>query len=444
MGRRSRFRSTLAGLALAGMSAMAEAENLYELYSLALDNNPALKQRESEVEQATAQKDLALSGLLPHLSANLTTSPSIRYKERNTGAEQNYDGSRRSIQLSQALFDLSSWYRLESERGHVLQANVMVEAARMMMAGDLLDRYLTVLQAEDESARIDAEKQAVAAQVKRLRQMRERQMTKVTDVYAAEAYFQRLETEAIEAQAARSIALERLREICGSLVTGIPGLSRMDLSADARGEAQWIDHAVARNPILVSLRHAIEANRSLVASGRAQHAPVLSLAASRVYSDQGYDNHLQPPYSVDSVSVQLNIPIYEGGRVDATVRDAVARRHISEQQYEEARREVVRQVRTDFLHAKASQARIESTGREVKAQEQLVDAQEKGYRLGATTIVDVLDARRQLFKVRAEQSKARYDLVRDLTSLRVRAGELDATAVQQVSSWFGVPSSPTW
>jgi outer membrane protein len=170
---------------------------------------------------------------------------------------------------------------------------------------------------------------------------------------------------------------------------------------------------------------------------RSQHAPVVTLVASNLYSDQGYDSRLQPPYRVDTLGVQVTMPIYEGGRVDASVREAIARLEIADQQYEESRREVIRQVRTDHVHVAASRARIESTGRELESRQRGVEALERGYQLGVSTIVAVLDARKLMLKADSDHHSARYDLIRDRVALRVHSGNLDEESVRETSTWFG-------
>jgi outer membrane protein len=109
---------------------------------------------------------------------------------------------------------------------------------------------------------------------------------------------------------------------------------------------------------------------------------------------------------------------------------------MAREQREGARREVERDARTSYLSAVASHARIDSTAEEVRALEKVLDAQRKGYALGASTIVDVLTAQRRLFKARSDQSKARYDYIRDLTNLRVRAGALSAQDIEEINGWM--------
>ena len=137
-----------------------------------------------------------------------------------------------------------------------------------------------------------------------------------------------------------------------------------------------------------------------------------------------------------TVGLELRVPIYEGGRVDALTREAAARQGAAEQQLEAARREVEREIVTHWLSARANHARIGSTTAEVRAFEQTVKAQEVGLDLGASRITDLLDARRRLFKSRAEGAKARYDYVRDVVALRIRGGNLTEDDVASWDRWF--------
>jgi outer membrane protein len=139
---------------------------------------------------------------------------------------------------------------------------------------------------------------------------------------------------------------------------------------------------------------------------------------------------------VGTIGVQLNMPIYEGGRVEGTVREATAKYEIAREQYEAARREIERNTRTAYLSASASYARIGSTGEETRALERVVEAQEKSYEFGVTTVLDVLIARRRLVKARSDQSKARYDYIRDLTVLRVHVGALTRQHIEEIDGWM--------
>jgi outer membrane protein len=420
--------------ALTALPLAAQGEGLLELYDQAMTTNPVLRGREFNVEQARAQKDLARSRLLPQIGVDASYDWNA-YDERNAPTEY-YDGKRGSIVASQPLLDLSSYYRYKGAKLSVEQSEHERNAAEMELASDLVDRYLIVLQAEDEIAYLQAEKAAIESQLKRLRLMRERQLAKVTDLYEVEAYYQGLLTREIEARNAREIALEQLRETTGVDVRQVAPLAREEFPAVPGDEEQWTRDALETNPGLLALAKAIEAAERLVDSGHAEHLPRVSLSASQVYADQGFDNRAVQPYDVGSVGILFNLPLYEGGRVNATVREASARLQIAREEYEAARREIERRARTAYLSALASYARIRSTGAETEALEKVVEAQLKSYEFRVTTILDVLIARRRLTKAQSDESKARYEYIRDLTTLRAQVGELNRPHIEQIDSWL--------
>jgi outer membrane protein len=425
-----RLPSTVLALALVGAPGLLRAESLAELYQQALANNPVFLARELGVDAARAQRTQARSSLLPQLSASGSYSEN-EYEDDLSG-ERDYGGERGVLQARQALFDLTSWFRLEGARATILQREEEREAARMELAGELVDRYLEVLQTEDELAYLQAEKDATLRQQEQLRFMHQRQLAKVTDLYEVEAYHQGLLTREIEARNAKDVALETLRETTGVPVSAVTPLRPGELPPVPGEEQQWLSAAAANNRTLVALQHAIEAARQLVSSERARHLPQLALTATYTDSDQGYDNRELPPYAVSSVGVQLTIPLYEGGRVSGSVSEARARHGIALQEYEQALRETQRETRTAYLGARASRARIASTANEVAALEKVLDAQQKSYQLGVSTIVDVLLAQRRLFRSRSDHAKARYDYLRDLTGLKIRAGSLALADVEEI------------
>ncbi|MGJ7493399.1 TolC family outer membrane protein [Variovorax sp. ZT4R33] len=420
---------------LSAMPVASSAQGLAELYRAALKGNPMLRSREYDVDRARAESDGARSRMLPQVLA-LGALSRNQYKDATTIGNPSYTGKRNSLILRQSLYDQVSRSRWESTQATVLQRDQELALTRLALFDEVLGRYLEALTAQDELEWLAAESQAATRQVDRLRAMRERQMAKVTDLAEADAYAQSLVTRTIDARNNQAVALARLTELCGIAVRQVPPLSRTTFDAVPGTQQEWVDDALRSYPRLLALTEAVEAARRAYESSRAEHLPQLAVTMSYTHSDQGYDNRRQPPYDVATVGIELRVPIYEGGRVDALTREAVARQGAAEQALETARREVEREIVTHWLSARANLARVGSTTAEVRAFEQTVKAQEVGLDLGVSRITDLLDARRRLFKSRAEGAKARYDYVRDVVALRIRSGNLTEDDVALWDRWF--------
>ena len=425
------------GLLLVVMTALpmlAGAESLLQLYDAALETNPTLRGREFGVQQAKAQQEIARSRLLPQLSVSGNHDWN-KYTEQGSASER-YTGARTYVSARQAVLDLSSYYRLKGAESAVEQSELERTAAELVLAVDVVDRYLAVLQARDELTYLASEKAAIESQMKRLQFMSERKLAKLTDLYEVEAYYQGLLTREIEARNADAVARERLRETTGIAVADVAPLALGDLPAVPGDADQWARDALGRNPVLLAAGKEAESARQLVDSGKAEHLPRISLTASQVYADQGYDNRAVPEYDVGTVGIQFSLPLYEGGRVEATVREATARYRISLEEYERTRRQIELSVRSAYLSAVASYARIGSTGAETRALMKVLEAQQKSYEYRITTMLDLLIAQRRLTRARSDESKARYDFIRDLTVLRAHVGELVRANIEEIDSWM--------
>lgn len=434
-----------------------DAARLAELYDQTLASHPVLKGKEYAVEQATAEKDQVLAKLLPQIMAtgNLSWNEMRQLNQRSgrtlggdtvvisSTTSTGYEGSRGIVQARQALFDVPSFLRLQGARAAIHQTEQDFESARMAVAADLIDRYFRTLQAADEISYVRGEQELTASELKRIGKMRERQLVPVTDLYEVDAYYQALQTRELEAQNAHAQALETLREMTGVEVPDIAPL-RMDELPPVPGKAdQWVAEAVRRHPTLLGFQYAEEAARKTIAAARAEHLPQLGLQLSETYADNGgFDNRQLPRYSVASVGLQLNVPIYSGGGIEAAARGATAEYHIVQQKKTEKLREIEKQTRSAWLDAQTGRSRIDSTAREADARSKARDAQARSYELGVATIAALLDSKKNLLKAQVEHSKARYDYIRALVALHLWAGNLSQRDVEDIDSWLAVNQAP--
>jgi outer membrane protein len=415
-------------------AAQPAATSLVELYHLALATHPALRAQEAGVERAAARHDLARSRLRPQASATMS---SARNDFRAEGEPTDrYNSYRHALTLRQPLLDVASWRQVEAESLRVMQSEQEVDVTRTDLAAELLERVLAVLDASEELVVVQAEKDAVRGQRSRLRRMVERQMARVTDLLEVDAHYVTLEAREIEDHNAVLAALEDLRETTGVEVNVLSPLAATDVPELTDDIEEWVRRGVDQSPRLAAARRAIEAEQSALASARAEHFPKVAITASKTWADTDSDNRRNQPYNVASVGVQLTIPIYEGGRVDAGVREALARLVVAQSQFEQNRREIEREVRSAWLKAEGGRLRINATLQSVEAQESAREAQQRGFDLRVVTIVDLLETQHRLFRARGEHARARHDYLRGLVTLRRYAGALAESDMEMFGAFF--------
>lgn len=441
------MRKALLGLGLGLIchyAAASQPVTLLALYDQLMANNATLKGREYLIEQFKAQKDQARSPLMPQISAigNLSYNWSSQEETdpltlQTRTIDSSYQGLRGVIQARQALFDLPSYRQFQGAENLVKQSEQELYATRMTVVADLVEAYLGALQAVDELSFVRSELELTASEAKRIHTMYERRLVKVTDVYDVDAYYQSLRTRELMVANAKAVFLEKLGELAGAPVEDIVSLAPKEFPPLPREATQWTKEADQNHPALAASQYAAQAAEDQIASARAERLPQLALQASGTYSDSGgFDNRQLDPYRITTVGLQLNIPIYSGGRIDASVREAMARHELAKTRWLEKLREIERQTRTAYLNAVAARARIDSSAREVEAREKARDASDRSYQLGVGTIRDFLEAKKNLLKARFEHAIARYDYINSLVSLRLWAGVLAQQDIEEINNWL--------
>lgn len=443
-----RFFQTVA-LVLYPSMVLAAPLDLLRLYDEMLRSNPRLEGRALEIDRASAQEDVAFSKLLPQVQASGTLSWNRLnqtvvnpFTEAESVNQFEYQGTRALVQASQALIDLPAYHQFKSRQSSLQQAGADLTVLQMSLASELVEHYLGVLQATDELAAVRAEQELTDVDLARVRKMASMQLVMQQDVYEIEAFQHSLDTRSLEIDNTRLIGLERLQELAGIDVPDIAGLAETTMPPVTADADHWIALGREHHPQLKALQYGVEAADNQLKAARAQHYPQLRLQVSQVYTDSGgFDNRQSEPYDIGTVGLQMNVPIYAGGGIDAGVREAIANRGLAETERLTRLREIEREIQAVFLRAQTERARINSLGQEVEARRKARDAQQKSYEIGVSTVVDVLEARKNLLRSQADQAAARYSYIRLLLALRLWTGTLTRAELETVNRWFSTQTA---
>jgi outer membrane protein len=203
-----------------------------------------------------------------------------------------------------------------------------------------------------------------------------------------------------------------------------------------------VEQAGSLNPELQALKHAVEAARRSISGYQAGHLPRVELQMSGTYSNSLYSNQQTAPYDVGTVAVDATMPIYSGGIVSAQVREAQAKKRLSEAQLEQKLRELEQKTRAAYLEMASSPDRNKATDRQLEANEKSRDAMRKGYELGVVTIIDLLNAEKQLSEARKDQREARYKYILARSALYYQSGRLIADELVNLNDMLVVAQGP--
>ena len=426
----------------------AGAQDLLTLYRLAIERDATYAAARAAAEAARETVPQARAALLPQLSANLSVSRNSTEQTskdilgRELSRDYDYTAKAAALTLRQAVYRPASLAQLRAAEARAEGVDFQLEKERLNLAMRLAQAYFDVLSARERLASLKAEQQAYAAQLEAAERALSAGFGTRTDIDDARARLDLALAREIEARQALNVAQQALAALVAEPVDAqrLRGLARNgpELSlpdpADLEG---WVRLAETNNPELKALRAAVEAAEHEVRRSRAGHLPTLELFASRNLSDNESENIIGNRYWTTRVGAQAVIPLYAGGSVDASVRQALASRDSARQQLEAARRQVGVEVARAWGAVTQGMARVKALEVALRSAEQAVLSSQKGLAAGTRSRLDVLNALQQEAAIRYELYRARSDTLLGRLRLLQISGLLDEAELARVNQWLG-------
>ena len=135
-------------------------------------------------------------------------------------------------------------------------------------------------------------------------------------------------------------------------------------------------------------------------------------------------------------SLQLAVPIYQGGLVSSRVREAMANEDKARQDLENARRTAELNARQNYLGVTSGIAQVKALEAALTSSQSALDSSRLGREVGVRTQVDVLNAQQQLFSARRDLAQAKYNYILSTLRLKAAVGRLAEEDLAGVSAWL--------
>ena len=418
----------------------AHSQDLLQIYDLAWQYDPAIHEVEENRNAILEAKPQSLARLLPSLSivgglnANRFETTST-YTQRQLGTQYFWD-SNVYLKLSQPIYHHDYWVQLSQTDNQIAQAEAEYAAEQQNLLLKTAKSYFALLTAEGNLEFVRMEKRTLEYQLKQITQRHVVGSAAVTDQQEAQAGFDQVNASEIDAQRKLQAAKSALAEIIGTADFQLnPLREELPLAAPVPHDIQnWLSLAQQNNlSIIAASNHAELARKNIDLQG-AGHLPTLDLVGNFGEADTDRPSGLVA--NSQTIGVQLNMPLFQGGGVESRVRQA---RH----QFEAAQHNVDKQRRTAEKQIQDAYQGIEFTISQTQALKSAqqstmvaVEAAEKGVTVGTNTMADVLIASRSLVRTQRDYAQARYDYILSGLSLKQAAGSLSRTDLETINSWL--------
>ncbi len=429
-------------LAVAWSLAMGvvSAADLMEAYRLAGQYDPAMQAARATRDANREAEPIARAGLLPYLA--LTGEAAFVDRDIKDSVQGSSDESfttgDAALQLIQPLYRKDRLVELEQAKDLVEQADFDLSTAEQDLILRVAGAYFGVLSARDTLTFTNAQKRAIERQLDQARQRFDVGLIAITGVHEAQARYDQARADEISAQNALDNAIEALLEITRDPVLPLAELAR-DIPLNRPEPAsldEWSETALRNNPSIQSARLNAEIARKQIELQDAGDSPAVDLVGA--YSVARSDSDVGTDVNTGTIGVQLNLPLYTGGGVQAATRQARFQYRAALDLLEQRRRAVQTQVRDAYRGVESSISRVEALAATVVSAQSALEATEAGFEVGTRTMVDVLDSQRDLYRAKRDYALARYDYIVNTLSLFQAAGTVAPADIETVNAWLNL------
>ncbi len=407
-------RHLIGGASLCALIATpASAETLREALAKAYATNPTITGARADLRAQDENVPIARASGLPAAQVQGSFSETLRQTSNNIFAPDRQINANATVSYPIIAFG--------AVRNSVRAAETRVEAGRANLRGTEADLFTNVVAAYMDVIRDEA---IVALNQQNLR---------VLDVNL-QASRDRFEvgdltrTDVAQSEARRALAEGQLRSAEARLITSRetyvrvvgtpPGvLDAPPALPNLPTEPQTaVQTALDNNPLLEAAGKARDATRYDINVARAAKLPRINLQAGSTYfnflGSLGSSSPIQTPTQSDygvTAGVGLTLPLFQGGRPGAQVRQAQARRSQAIEQVTSTERGVVAQTRSAYANWRSAQQVIASSQIAVDANRLSLEGVRAENSVGTRTILDILNAEQELLNSQVTLVTARRD-----------------------------------
>lgn len=373
------------------------------------------------IELEAARTDLARSALLPHLGGSVTQirqttnleARGLRFEgiipiPRLVGPYSTFDAR---AEVRQLLFGWGSLRRYQAARTRLESAELEDRSVQDAVIADVAASYLDALFRWETWQTAESHVQLA----RRLLDLADRQRQIGTgtriEVTRAEVQLSQAEHRRLLARTAYEDALLLLKRLTGiDLETSVTLTDRLAAGVVETSLGEALNAAPRYRPDLLAQQKRLEAARLAYRASRADRLPTLS-----GFLDYGTTG-ASPSESIPTwaAGVQLNIPVFDGGVVDADRAEKAVAVRIEEIRLGDLERQIGVEIRLAFSALESARGEITLSQQTVEQAGAELEQARRRYQAGVTTSLEVTEAQTRLREAEESRNQAlyRYSLAR--------------------------------
>ncbi len=411
------------------------ADDLKTAYQQAASTSPVLAQARAQLDAELASRPLARAALLPHINAGASGGMNTAHVT-GFGAQPlstGYHSDIFSASLTESIFNGQALTAMKQANSRIQASQAAMAFAEQLVALEVTKAYFSVLQAQ-------ANERVARQQMDLLQSICDQTTASlkvgtgdIISVQEVQAQLDAARADVITAKNTVAIAKSQLQRLTHHPVGTLQDITTLQaLGPQPDAIEPWLAAALNNQPLLQQAQQTLKVSEQQVQFARRARWPTLSMS--------GVGQHaagiLIPPVAIDQggASLNLSIPIYEGGSTRARIHEAEALARASKANVANVQDQIKLDTQTAFLELQNSVAQFRATQQSVTSAQVSLAGTRKGYEIGSRSIIDLLTATTNLAAAQRNYYLALYTQLVARTQLKAAAGVLTPQDIESINT----------
>ncbi len=377
---------------------------VHTLIEAALKHNRDLKIALARVEEARALAGIARADRVPTLEAQGSGNRN-RTPADLSGTGRSRTASRYDVALGVTAFELDFWGRVaalsEAARAQYLASDEAAKSFRIGLIGDVAGTWLQLGELAERERLASETLNSRTESLELIRKRRDAGLAGELDVLAAESL-----AESVRAQWAELKRQRRQTENALSLLTGMAVTLPQAAKAAPLAELTpgLSSDVLLRRPDVRAAEQRLRAANANVGAARAAFFPRIALTANLGSASSALSGLFDSGSEAWLFQPVLRLPLFDGGRNQANLDVAEARKVAAVADYEKTVQQAFREVADALVAQTTYREQLVAQTANLQAQQGRLERVQARAQAGIASYLEVLDASREAFA--AEQTLA--------------------------------------
>jgi outer membrane protein len=422
------------GCAIFNAAPLMAAEDLQTAYLQAASISPIIAQARARLDSDLAGKPLARAALLPHINAGASGGMNTAHVT-GFGAQPlstGYHSDVFSTSLTASIFNGQTFTAMKQADSRIRASQAVLAFAEQLVALEVTKAYFSVLQAQ-ANERVTQQQMGLLQSIDdQTRASLKVGTGDIISVQEVQAQLDAAKADLITAKNAVALAKNQLARLTHHPVGTLQDITTLQATGPQPDTIEpWLAAALRNQPLLRQAQETLNVSEQQVQFAKRARWPTLTLSGI----GQHATGTLIPPIAIDQIgaSMNLSIPVYEGGSTRAGIHQAEALARASRANVTNIQDQIKLDTQTAFLDLQTSVAQFQATQQAVTSAQVSLAGTRKGYEIGSRSIIDLLTATTNYTVAQRNYYLSLYTQLVARTQLKAAAGVLTPLDIDAIN-----------